>query len=215
MAATALASWRNAQQTELTGPIDTKAYSRQNVTFSSLSGDAKLDAWLYLPKTASAARGNRPPIVLMAHGESRVVVRVGGQCHSTFILVIIRKITQTAASSCVCLCASILDLSVPAVAAPQAWVLKRTWACTSMLVLSQLAAWQCWCLTTARLVALRASPGSGCLPRDTCRTGRQPCAMSRSSCRTKWTPASCVCGARRLLVVMSWPPPTQPPMWLP
>lgn len=55
-----------AVQTEFTGPLDCKEYTRTNVAFRSQGEE--LDAWLYVP--AAKARGTQqlPPIVVMAHG---------------------------------------------------------------------------------------------------------------------------------------------------
>lgn len=70
---------RTNLQTERTGPLDERGFSRQTLTFGC-SGDV-CEAWLYAPKGLPA--GARAPVVLMAHGMGgqKVCVllrRVGG-----------------------------------------------------------------------------------------------------------------------------------------
>lgn len=54
-----------------TGPLQTSAYQRSNVSFAAVDG-TQLDAWLYLPNKQTRTQQNsssKPPVVLMGHGE--------------------------------------------------------------------------------------------------------------------------------------------------
>jgi hypothetical protein len=58
---------RTQLQTENTLPLDTPTYSRASMEFPCV--DATCEAWLYVPK--GLAEGERPPVVVMAHGMVR------------------------------------------------------------------------------------------------------------------------------------------------
>ena len=55
-----------------TGPLQTSAYQRSNVSFAAVDG-TQLDAWLYLPNKTRTQQNSssKPPVVLMGHGELR------------------------------------------------------------------------------------------------------------------------------------------------